>query len=143
MRCEGHITDRRVAKRHTYVGLVLICVPLNSESDSSETPAEAIFEVWSRNLSASGMSFIIPPDLVPAAISDATPMLKIDRTLREGLTIRVGLPKPSADRVWLNADIMRVRPIHDGLIECGVHFTGRAEPPDTANLSSTDASHGE
>ena len=111
--------------------------------DASEAPAEAIFEVWSRNLSATGMSFIIPPDLVPTAISDVTPMLKIDRTLREGLKIRVGLPKPSPDRVWLSADIMRVRPTHDGLIECGVQFTGRADPPDSASLSPADAAHGE
>src|SRR5438552_2630002 len=108
-RTAKHVTHQRASDRHTYRTTVIV------EPNDSVLPNPALrqlFHVPTRNVSKTGLGFIVPPVFMPKLLSDATPLVRAESVFRVGMKIKVTLGPPTGMMPTLCAEIVRIRPVH-------------------------------
>lgn len=137
-RNDGHHTEKRSDRRHPYRAQVRVTATDPSTAD------EIRFSVVTRDISVSGLSFVVAkmirPDAGKKAIHAPTLLLPEHEIVIE---------MPHGDTaVVLTAEVRRVRKVHDDLYECGVRFVGRrsglpaADEPTASAPASDHELHG-
>jgi len=135
-RCEDHHSNKRRHTRGVYEAKVLAAIS-TEKLDNFPIPSgrRLTFEVWARNLSRDGISLVAAPYFVPPTISDETPRLNAAQVIQPGRTIELRLELPGQKQMWLEGQVVRVRTVHDGFVECGVRFTRRREADEPSDPS--------
>jgi len=124
----GHQSEKRTSNRFGYESRgTVLCIDRDGPTGETAEPERVSFPVYARNLSRSGLSFIIARDILPRVIKDDSVPLQVDEVLRIEKKLLAGLPLKGDDLIWVEAKIVRLRPIHDGLFECGLQFLAKAE----------------
>lgn len=125
---QGHQNEKRTTERMDFFGnpFVVLEAPLNPDDPQ---PRSVSFRVWGRDLSRSGMSFVIAPTAQPVHPTENSQVTQLDSVLKSCAEVTVGLGQSGGGALWLKAQVLRVRPVHDGLFECGVGFLRRIESP--------------
>jgi hypothetical protein len=129
-----HVTHQRAADRHNYRTTVIV------EPNDPQLPDSAprrLFHVPTRNVSKTGLGFVIPPMFLPRLLSDATPLVHAEAAFRVGMKIKVTLGPPTGNMPQLWGEIVRMRQVHLGFFEIGVQFVDRG--PDGSPASTTTA----
>lgn len=105
-RLDGHQTQKRNSERNSFRRKLTLIIP-EAESTDSEMDDKQVIEVWSRNISLSGTSFVTPE------------VIKADSVL-------VGIPSAEGKKLYFHADIIRHRQTHEQFWEYGLKFKERA-----------------
>jgi hypothetical protein len=99
-------TRQRRHRRNSCRAIVSLLIPPDPLHDP-DTLAPQQIEVWARNISQGGLSFIYPGRIsVPSLV--------------------VGLNMPDGKTTWLHADIVRARQVPESFWEFGAAFRDRA-----------------
>lgn len=102
-RLNGHYAVQREHTRHGLRMMASVVLPPKDAQSGSKR-----LEVWVRNISPSGMSFIYPQ-------------------LINGKNLVVGINNPNGSVTWFNAEIMRSRKAIEDFWEYGIAFRERAQ----------------
>jgi hypothetical protein len=103
-RLAQHYRRQRDHERKSYRALVTVLLPQES---ATATNQPTTFQAWARNISRGGLSFV-----------------HLQRLRQNKILICLN-PAHGADN-WMNAEIVRARPIQEEFWEYGVRFLGRA-----------------
>jgi hypothetical protein len=126
--CKDHQSNRRRHARGAYETGILVSVAARELAGIDMGATERIvLEVQARDLSQAGISLIVAPLFIPQVMSDNTPLLAAHQVFEEGRSLEVRLELPSSRPIWLEGQIVRIRPVQHGFVECGVRFTRRHE----------------
>lgn len=106
-RIQGHHTQKREHTRRRLRNKMNVFLP-GAESLAGECQEASSVEVWSRNISQSGICFIHPGQI------------KADRII-------ICLDPDRTGTHWFHADIVRSRPVHNDFWEFGARFIERAQ----------------
>ena len=106
-RLDGHQSQKRESPRKKYHARVTVFIP-ESEGLAGECAESTTFDVWSRNLSQSGMSFVYRG------------LIKQDK-------IVICLDPAQGGTHWYQGLIVRRRQVHNDFWEYGIRFTGVAQ----------------
>jgi hypothetical protein len=136
-RTAKHVTHQRASDRHNYRTTVIV---EPSDPQSPESAPRRLFHVPTRNVSKTGLGFIVPPVYLPRLLSDATPLVHAEAVFRVGSKIKVTLGPPTGTMPQLWAEIVRLRPVHLGFFEIGVRFLDRGPGESPGSDSSVPAS---
>ncbi|MEQ8788647.1 MAG: PilZ domain-containing protein [Pirellulaceae bacterium] len=125
----GKRDERRCLPRHDYATTAIVSVDY-TPSDAKEESGpklQAVFESWTRDLSATGVSLLFPRHLSPQSESKHERAETIDlyEVLNRGDEIQVGLPKSAGRILWMRSVIRRLRRVQDFVLDCGVQFAER------------------
>lgn len=105
-RVGGVYAAQRKHTRNSYRALITIIVP--PEFGSSDAASEPVrIQVWARNISQGGLSFIYPGKLSMKSVT---------------LSVNSSSQTPT----WFHADVVRAREVQDQFWEHGVAFRERA-----------------
>lgn len=104
-RLHGRSTQKRAYPRKPYRSMITVYLP-DDRQTAGECSDSVTFQVWGRNLSCAGAGFVYDRQIKSEKIV---------------LCLKTG-SKP----IWLNADVVRARQVHDGFWEYGVIFRGPA-----------------
>jgi len=120
----GHQTEKRRAPRYDFFNPAVLCIPPQTGSvPLNEAPSPRLsFPVFPRNLSKSGVSFLVAAEMLPRVIDDHTEPLRGDNVIRVGNQVLVGLPQSDGTLLWLDSRIIRKRTILEGFVEVGTQF---------------------
>ncbi|HZZ70932.1 MAG TPA: PilZ domain-containing protein [Pirellulales bacterium] len=124
----GHQSEKRSGERFGYKNRpVVIVVPASESAARGRECGEASvsFPVYTRNLSRSGLSFLIPREVFPRVLTDAVLPVYVQDLLTVGREIQVGMPMNNGEVLWVVSKIIRTRLIHEGLSECGLQFVSK------------------
>lgn len=116
-RNDGHHTEKRVARRFA------LRTPVIITTRHPATGTAFRVEAHSRNISVSGLAFVVPKRI--RAAESAVDVLVTSLLTLDSL-IRISVDREGRD-LRLVARICRLRKVHDNLYECGVRFVGRDE----------------
>ena len=117
-----HVTHQRASDRHAYRTTVIV---EPSESATPNSTLRQFFHVPTRNVSKTGLGFVVPPLFIPKMLSDTTPLVRGESAFRVGMKIKVTLGPPTGLMPTICGEIVRVRPVHLGFLEVGVRFLDR------------------
>lgn len=106
-RMQGHQNQKREFDRRPCRTRMTLFIP-SADSVAGECQEARNTDVWCRNLSQGGLSFVHPRQL------------KSDEVI-------ICLNPNQGGSQWLHAKINRVRKVHNDFWEYGAKFTGRAE----------------
>lgn len=124
----GHHTEKREFSRFEYYARMPMRATLPSAVFDGDLLEESVcFEVWSRNLSASGLSCLTFREMIPClAVDDTAGILQLDQILGEGSSISLGMTN-DAGRTWtVFGGVIRVREVANRILEFGLEFVGKA-----------------
>jgi len=130
----GHQMEKRTSDRLAFFGSPILEVELPQRPGESTmvTTQTVSFDVWGRDLSRGGLSFLTSREILPVLASDTTPIVRVeDEILRFSQSLLVGLRQfsDSDDGIlWVESQLVRFRRIQEELIECGVRFLRKLEP---------------
>ena len=126
----GHQSEKRSGERHVYeTQSIVIVVPhdetcdLAGEALSAENSSS--FSACTRNLSRSGLSFIVPREVLPSVTGENFAPLCLEKLLTAERKVHVAMAMKSGPPLWVEGKVVRFRPIHDGLYECGLQFLAK------------------
>ena len=128
----GHQSEKRSGERYFYESQsIVIFIPLDEHSDLAGaecSPENSIsFPACARNLSRSGLSFIVPRELLPRVTGENFSPLCLEKLLTVERKIHVAMATKTGAPLWVQCKVVRFRPIHDGLFECGLQFLAKNE----------------
>jgi hypothetical protein len=128
----GHHTEKRSVERLGYDGRPLVVI--DATQDDSGAPfadgGPVVFRAWGRDLSRAGMSFLTPSRLISCKPGDHSPaVLLFSQMVELGSQFRIGLSQSKGDMLFMTALLIRLRLVQNGMIDCGVRFLDRTDPP--------------
>lgn len=106
-RLHSHYSRKRQHDRKNYRGIVTVVVPAEGFLGDSASAESVRFDVWARNISSGGLSFIHPGELALGKIL-------------------IGLNGNQPQAAWFSGNVVRSQMADDNFWEYGVAFTGRA-----------------
>lgn len=102
-RLDSHFSTKRRHARRAFRGTATVRFPAGTTGSPPD------FQVWTRSISESGLSFICPVQIKEA-------------------WVLVGLTPPAGDVIWFFADVVRRKQVpEEGFWEHGVAFRGRVK----------------
>jgi hypothetical protein len=105
-RIGDHFTQKRESARKPFREKITVYIP-ESAVAVGEAQDQVVIQPWTRNISQSGISFVHADQI-------------------EQSHIIVCLNPPGSNCIYLDAEIVRRRPIQNGFWEFGAEFRGRA-----------------
>jgi hypothetical protein len=139
---DGHHAEKRPGERLNFNGnpILVVTLPATAGDELHAEPQSISFSVSGRNISRSGMSFLASRVIMPVLASDETPIVQLEDVLIVPSELTVGLPEHGSDGLhWLVAKLVRLRRVHEELLEGGVQFL-RKQDSAPAKLQTTNAS---
>ena len=106
-RLSGHQNQKREHPRRKYRSRVTVYIP-ETDGMAGECVESTSFDVWSRNLSQSGMAFIYQGQIKTKKVV-------------------ICLNPDTGGTHWFQAEIVRQRQVHNDYWEYGTRFTGPAQ----------------
>src|SRR4051794_23760137 len=98
----GHQSEKRTGERYLYQSqAVVICIPLDDASDAGSPRSGISFPARARNLSRSGLSFIIPRDILPRVTTEDARPVDLDRMLTQERRVHVALMMKNGTPLWV------------------------------------------
>jgi hypothetical protein len=127
VRNSANVAHLRAFPRRELRGVVTVRL---THRDPKVTDKEAplmrlALRVPARNISQGGLGLVAPTHFMPPLLTDATPLLKTDDLLREGVLVTVQLARDGAPPLVIDGMIARLRPTHQGFFDVGVKFLER------------------
>ena len=122
----GEDHDLRESKRFLYNTKQLIVFPAISDPAEDYPPVQVACTAWTRNLSSSGISIVVPSSLTPVAgIDDTVTCIDLNHIALEGSKALVGLVGPDSKANWIESHIVRARGLSrlgTSALELGLRF---------------------
>ena len=123
---DGHHSQKRSLERFSFRGRPIVVVEDVRSSGDELGAASVGFEVWGRNVSRGGASFLSGGHLVPCGdLDDDVSLMSLEDVIELERVISIGFCYEKGFWQWFLARVMRVRKVHGGLFEIGVAFTSR------------------
>lgn len=127
-RNKGHQAEKRRQRRSHFETQVVVAAHLPIRKGEA-TPLLVSFLVWTRDLSPTGVNFIVSREASPRVADDRAVILRLDELLKAGSRLWIGVQLQAADPTWILGDVAWTRPTHEGLLNSGVQLHQRVRIP--------------
>ena len=138
----GKWTEQRASERFHYKSRPVVILPSVSDPSGDFPPVQVACTAWTRNLSSSGVSLVVPSSLMPiSGIDDTVTCVDLNDASLEGTNAYVGLFGSNSKARWIESHIVWARAL-GGLgtsaLELGMRFEDQhsREWPDASLLET-------